>query len=274
MVSKGSHPLYLRNTCSCKVMRLIQHFLILFSADRKLYEAIHNIFGFYPHNIMLYKLALHHKSAPLAITFKNSMNNFNNERLEFLGDAIIGAVVADLVFRTFPHKNEGFMSGMRSKIVSRSQLNKLSIHLGLDKLIQHQHDVRSKSLEGDAFEALFGAIYLDKGYNFAQVVLRRIISQHIDIHDLENQNFNFKGKLLEWSQKHKYSLEYKVIDTQTFHHKKQYIVRVFINGIPMETGCNYNIKEAEQAASEKTLQFINSNNNLLTPPQRSHSSTG
>lgn len=237
-------------------MQILKRLLVFFSSDKDLYDSINNIFGFYPSNIMLYKLALHHKSAPMSISYKNCSQNLNNERLEYLGDAIIGAIVADLIFRTFPYKNEGFMSEMRSKIVSRSQLNKLSRHLGLDKLIQHQHDVHSKSLEGDAFEALFGAIYLDQGYDFTTRVLRRIISQNIDVRELEFQNFNFKGKLLEWAQKNKHTLEYKVIDTQVTKNKKQYAVRVFINGQPMEVGYNFNIKDAEQAASEKTLNII------------------
>ncbi len=238
------------------ILSLLRPLSPSWTSDKELYRAIYSIFGFYPSNIMPYKLALHHKSAPLEISVKQHNIGLNNERLEFLGDAIIGAIVADIVFKSFPYKNEGFMSEMRSKIVSRSQLNKLSIHLGIDKLVQHQHDIRSKSIEGDAFEALFGAIYIDKGFEFSKKVLKRIINLNFDLHELESQNNNFKSQLLEWSQKNKHELDYKVIDTQYDKKIKVYVVRVFIDGKPMETGSDYNIKGAEQIASQKTLEII------------------
>ena len=237
---------------------LLKPLRISLSIDKDLYYSINNIFGFYPDNIVPYKLALHHKSSPMENSSKTPID-LNNERLEFLGDAVIGLIVADIIFKTFPYRNEGFMSEMRSKIVSRSQLNKLSIQLGLNKLIEYQHDIHSKSLEGDAFEAFMAAIYIDKGYYFTKKIIKRIINEFLDLHELENLNYNFKSQLLEWSQKNKQTVEYKVIDTKGAKQNKQYIIRVFIDGNPMETGCDFNIKGAEQAASEKTLNKLLNN---------------
>jgi ribonuclease III len=135
-----------------------------FSKEKQLYRAIKNIFGFYPENIFLYKLAVTHKSQ--AETYNGV--KISNERLEFLGDTVISTVVADYLFRIFPLKDEGFLTEMRSRIVSRVQLNKLSLKLGLDKLIIHTTGTNSvfRSIKGDAFEAIIGAIYLDKGFEF------------------------------------------------------------------------------------------------------------
>ena len=150
---------------------LLRDFLRTYlSKEKNLRLSIKNIFGFYPGNIFLYKLALRHKSAS-----RNKINGLkiNNERLEYLGDAILGAVVADFLFKRFPYESEGFLTEMRSKIVSRSSLNRLSHKMGLSKLIlsskaQNSH---GKSAAGDAFEAFIGALYLDKGYNFSKNII-------------------------------------------------------------------------------------------------------
>ena len=155
----------------------------LFSSDKKLLRSLENILGFFPSNTNLYKSALRHKSAAREI--KNGVKD-SNERLEYLGDAILGAVVADYVFKKFPYKDEGFLTEMRSKIVSRDNLNKLSRKLGLDALIINNPDnAVNRSMHGDAFEALIGAIYLDKGYRCAKkFVIGRIISHYLDIDSL------------------------------------------------------------------------------------------
>ncbi|MCK9301876.1 MAG: ribonuclease III [Bacteroidales bacterium] len=229
---------------------------IFFSANHKLYTSIYNIFGFYPKNIYLYKLALHHKSAPIDDSAKIDLNN---ERLEYLGDAIIGAIVAEYLYKLYPYKKEGFLSEMRSKLVSRSQLNSLCKTIGLNKLIAFQHQGNAKSIEGDAFEAFFGALFLDKGFNFTKrILVQNIINRNFDLQEIEQKNSNFKSIILEWSQKNKKFAEFKVVDEiQGNGHGKQYIVRVFIDGTPMETGCDYNIKGAEQAAASKTIEKLN-----------------
>ncbi|MBI9036317.1 MAG: ribonuclease III, partial [Bacteroidales bacterium] len=138
----------------------------------------------------------------------------SNERLEYLGDAILGAIVADYLFKLFPYKDEGFLTEMRSKIVSRAQLNKLSLKLGLDKLIQSNRESMNhyKSMQGDAFEAFVGALYLDKGYDFTRdILVDNIIRLHYNIDDLQKTEVNFKSRLIEWGQKEKKEVLFKVI---------------------------------------------------------------
>ncbi|MDL2227345.1 ribonuclease III [Bacteroidales bacterium OttesenSCG-928-K03] len=225
-----------------------------FSSDKSLFEAIKNVMGFYPNNIHLYKLAFKHKSG----TTQDSKPALNNERLEYLGDAILGAIIADYLYKMYPYKSEGFLSEMRSKIVSRSQLNLVTMQIGLNKLIPSKNNTPSKSLYGDVFEAFVGAMYLDKGFEFTKkIIINNIIIKLFDLKELEKQNNNFKSQLLEHTQKNKQFTEFKVINELPANgHAKQYIVRVFIDGKPMETGCDYNIKGAEQAAAQKTLEII------------------
>ncbi len=230
------------------------------SPEKQLAQAIRNIFGFRPGNIFLYRLAFLHKSAT-----QETLNGIkiNNERLEFLGDAILDAVIADYLFKTFPTRDEGFLTEMRSKLVSRSQLNKLSQKMGIDALIQLDNASNSlfRSFKGDAFEALIGALYLDKGYDFARkIILERIIKHYFNITELMEQEVNFKSRIIEWVQKEKKTLHFNMLEAVGSGFKKQYIVEVLIDGIPMARGQDYSIKGAEQNAAEKTWQKINAVN--------------
>ncbi|MCF8219737.1 MAG: ribonuclease III [Bacteroidales bacterium] len=231
-----------------------------FSEDKELYESIKNIFGFFPGNIFLYKLALTHKS--VATEIKEGVKD-SNERLEYLGDAILGSIVADYLFKKFPFKDEGFLTETRSKIVSRAQLNNLSIRLGLNKLIESASNSNSqngKSINGDAFEAFIGAMYLDKGFAFAhRIVTENIIKVHLDLDELVEKEVNFKSKLIEWAQKERKEIEFKVIKEQGSGNTKQYISKVFIDGVPHEQGVDFSIKGAEKLAAEKTFQQLSLN---------------
>jgi ribonuclease III len=230
--------------------------LSLFSPDKELSKAIKNIFGFRPGNIFLYQLAFKHKSVSKVII---NGHKHSNERLEYLGDAILGAIVADFLFRKFPYKNEGFLTEMRSRIVNRASLNKLSQKLGLDKLTLTSNDNRGqfKSIHGDAFEAFVGALYLDKGYTFASdIVVARIIELHIDMDTLEKNESNFKSKLIEWSQKEKKVLDFKMINELGEGYNKQYEVVVYIDEKTFGKARDFSIKGAEQLAAEKTLNLI------------------
>lgn len=220
------------------------------SADRKLAASIKNILGFKPGNTALYKLAFLHRSAGQEIIRGIKINN---ERLEFLGDAILDAITADYLFKTFPTQDEGFLTEMRSKIVSRTQLNKLAHKLRLDHLIQLDgSNGVYRSYMGDAFEALIGAIYLDKGYMFTRkILLERIIKHYFDLNELVNQELNFKSKIIEWAQKAKKDVQYTVVNEVGTGYKKQYVVEVVIDGSPMARSQHYSIKGAEQLASEK-----------------------
>ncbi|HDO27014.1 MAG TPA: ribonuclease III [Bacteroidetes bacterium] len=184
----------------------------------------------------------------------------NNERLEYLGDAILSAIVADLLFKRFPYKNEGFLTQMRSKIVSRSSLNHLSNKLGLNKLINLSTDLSlgGRSAPGDTFEAVVGAIYLDKGYGFTRnILIKRIINIHFDLDKLVNTEVNFKSRVLEWAQKEKHELIFRVIDEIGEKQSKQYLVAVIVDGKNIAQAQDYNIKGAEKLASERAWQKLN-----------------
>ncbi len=187
-------------------------------------------------------------------------HRLSNERLEYLGDAILGAVVADYLFKIFPYKNEGFLTEMRSRIVSRASLNKLSQKLGIDKLILTSKDNRGqfKSVGGDAFEAFVGALYLDKGYGFTyRLIVKRVIELHIDLEAIEKVEVNFKSKLIEWSQKEKKLLDFKLENEIGEGYNKQYEVVVCIDGKSFGKARDFSIKGAEQRAAEKTLELLN-----------------
>jgi ribonuclease III len=205
----------------------------------------------------LYQLAFLHRSAAREVIngYKNS-----NERLEYLGDAILSSVIADYLFRKYPLKDEGFLTEMRSKLVSRPHLNKLSQKLGLDKLIQSEQESGSiyKSINGDAFEALVGAIFLDKGYKFVtKIIINRIIKCHVDIDTLEKTELNYKSVLLELAQKEKKTVDFKVIDESGKGFHKQYAVEVSYDKQIIAKGYGYSIKEAEQNGAENAYIFLN-----------------
>ncbi|MBN1198999.1 MAG: ribonuclease III [Bacteroidales bacterium] len=227
------------------------------SSDKKLSASIKNILGFKPGNIALYKLAFLHRSVGVEIIRGLKVNN---ERLEFLGDAILDAIVADYLFKTFPTQDEGFLTEMRSKIVSRTQLNKLAQKLGLDHLIQLDGtNGLYRSYKGDAFEALIGAIYVDKGYTFTRkILLDRIIKHYFDLDELVNQELNFKSRVIEWAQKERKQLQFNVVNEVGTGYKKQYVVEVVVDDIPLAKSQHYSIKGAEQLASEKAWAHISS----------------
>ena len=224
----------------------------LTTADKELSKSLKNIFGFRPGNIFLYQLAFKHKSVA-----NTSLNGYkvSNERLEYLGDAVLGAVVAEYLFKKFPYKNEGFLTEMRSKIVNRVALSKMAQKLGLDKLVNFSKDSRSpfRSLNGDAFEAFIGAMYLDKGFEFTRrIIIRRVIEVHIDLEMLEKNDTNFKSRLIEWGQKEKHQVEFSVVGEKGEGYNRIYIVEIRIDGTIYGQGTDFSIKGAEQQASEKT----------------------
>ena len=229
------------------------------SPNRAYFKKLNNILGFVPGNIKLYQMAFRHKSVAVAI--KEGVKN-SNERLEFLGDAVLGTVVAELLFKLYPYKDEGFLTEMRSKIVSRANLNQLSRKLGFDKLIQYDSRVisyptKQGSLMGDAFEAVVGAIYLDKGYEFTrEFLLSRIIKPHVDIHTLEMTETNFKSRLIEWCQQFGKDVVFEQIDNPEGESSKMFSIQVLVNGETCGVGRDFNKKSAEKLAAEKACEFL------------------
>ncbi|MEI6695633.1 MAG: ribonuclease III [Bacteroidota bacterium] len=231
-------------------------FKAYFSADKQLYQSIKNILGFYPGNIFIYKLAFLHKSASQE---SRKGIKLSNERLEYLGDTILSTVVADFLFKKYPYNDEGFLTELRSKIVSRANLNKLSKKMGLHLLIQRDNESNNlyRSIEGDTFEALIGAIYLDKGFNFTyRVIIDRIIQVHLDIDELEHKQWNFKSKLIDWTQREKKTVGFNVVGVIGSGYTKQYMVDLTVDGETVASGQDYSIKAAEQLAAEKAYLLL------------------
>lgn len=228
-----------------------------FSKDKELRVALYEIFGFYPHRIQFYKLALMHKS----VTRRNEKGKpLNNERLEFLGDAILDAIVGDIVYRHFEGKREGFLTSTRSKIVQRDTLNRLATEMGITQLIKFGKHTPSHNsyMGGNAFEALVGAMYLDRGYEACMRFMeKRILSQLINIDKVAYKEINFKSKLIEWCQKNKVKLDFKLLE-QSREGKNSPIFKyqVLIEGLEGGVGEGYSKKESQQLASKITLQQL------------------
>ena len=213
-------------------------------------QYIKNILGFTPNDVELYKQALVHRSIR---RLNDEKIKISNERLEYLGDAVLSAIIADYLYKKYPRANEGFLTNLRAKLVNREHLNRLSQKMGLDAFIKKNNaDLTiSRSINGDAFEAFIGAIYLDKGYRFTRsVIIKRIIDIYIDVEDLEKKDTNYKGRLLVWTQKNRRPLKYKVVqEIKTPTRQKQYIVHLFIDDKFVSEGSDFNIKGAEQHAA-------------------------
>lgn len=233
----------------------IKSLLVLNSADRKLSRALKNILGFFPGNIRLYKTALRHSSA--AKELKDGVKD-SYERLEYLGDAVLGSVVAHYLFSRFPYKDEGYLTKMRSRMVSRNMIGKLARKFGIDKMVEVDRATAkySGSISGDAFEALIGAVYLDKGYKKTQkFIIARIIDVHLDMHQLDSIEVDFKSRLIEWTQKEKKQYEF-VTREEGEGKNKLYYSEVLINGEMAGSGKDYFKKGAEQNAAENALSKI------------------
>ena len=229
---------------------------LFFRKEKEPYFRFYRILGFYPHNIEIYKQALLHKSSSV----KTQGRLINNERLEFLGDAILDAVVADIVYKKFEGKREGFLTNTRSKIVQRETLNNIAINIGLDKLIKYSSKQSSHNsyMSGNAFEALVGAIYLDRGYETCMKFMEeRIIGQYINLDKISRKEVNFKSKLIEWSQKNKFEIEFRLIG-QSLDESQNPIfeTQILVENISGGTGKGYSKKESQQEAAHATMTMI------------------
>lgn len=224
--------------------------------DKELLRFFKNILGLRPKNIFIYKVALIHKSR----SHKDSKGHkINNERLEYLGDTVLSTIVGDFLFKKYPLQGEGFLTEMRSKLVSRVSLNKLAQRIGLSKFIEYSKDSSSQfiSMDGDAFEAIVGALYIDKGYNYTyKVLVNRILNVYLDIDSMENTEWNYKSKIIDWGQKTKRKVSFQVIETIETYFRKQYKVQVFVDDQAQEIGIDFSIKSAEQLAAEKTYKKL------------------
>ena len=236
---------------------IIDRIRLPFRKEKELYSSLYDIIGFYPHDISYYKLALMHKS----VMRRNAKGKpVNNERLEFLGDAILDAIVGDIVYQHFPGKREGFLTNTRSKLVQRETLNKLAQEMGINQLILSSGHTSSHNsyMGGNAFEALVGAIYLDQGYNACMRFMnKRILAQMINIDKVAYKEVNFKSKLIEWSQKNKVRLTYEqVLQEKDKNGNPIFEFKVVLEGVEGCAGRGFSKKESQQLASKLTLDKL------------------
>lgn len=229
---------------------------LFFSKDKEFRTALYQIMGFYPHNVEIYRVAFAHKSQEYR-SKKTGNKPLNNERLEFLGDAVLETVVSDIVYHHFKNKREGFLTNTRAKIVSRESLGRLAKDLGIDRLIQsHTHSRAHNSyIGGNSFEALMGAIYLDRGFHYAfRFVEKRIIGAVLDLEGVAQKEVNFKSKLLEWSQKNRIRLEFKESHNGNNQgNNSAFSTQIIIEGIWAGEGKGFSKKESHQNASKDAL---------------------
>lgn len=221
------------------------------------YRFFKNVLGFTPRRTELYHTAFIHRS--LSAMYEG--HRINNERLEYLGDAILGAVVAEFLYKKYPLRGEGFLTEMRSKIVSRKSLGQLAMKIGLLELIKHQPGVEGsfKSAGGDAFEALIGAIYIERGYRFTRrLIVNKLLCTYIDVDAVAQTDWNFKSKLIDWGQKNHKKVTFETVRSfvRTQSGRREYECRVNIDGQPQQSAIEYTIKAAEQLAAEKTFKAI------------------
>ena len=230
---------------------------LLFRKDKEPYLCFYKMLGFYPRNIEIYQQALLHNSSSIKA---GKGRLLNNERLEFLGDAILDAIVADIVYKKFEGKREGFLTNTRSKIVQRETLNRVAVEIGLDKLIKYttRQSSHNSYMCGNAFEALIGAIYLDRGYRACKKFMEeRIINQYLNLEKISRKEVNFKSKLIEWSQKNKFCVEFNLIEQSLDSDQNPiFETQITVENIPAGTGKGYSKKESQQEAAHATLTKI------------------
>jgi len=219
--------------------------------DKSFRKTLRNLLGFWPGNISLYRKAFTHSSAANQSRDKETPKE-SYERLEFLGDAVLSSVIADYLFKKFPYQDEGFLTKMRSRIVSRQQLGKLAVKFGVDRFIEAESGLagRSNSINGDVFEAVIGAIYLDKGYPFtAKFINETILRYHIDIDEIEANDNDYKSKLIEWAQKNRKELRFNLVEETGNGQYKMYTIEISIDGAPNGRSTHQSKKRAEQEAA-------------------------
>jgi ribonuclease-3 len=226
--------------------------------EKHLYQSVKHLIGANPSNLELYRLAFLHASASresVSKTYKES-----NERLEFLGDSVLGMITASYLFKKFPFKDEGFLTEIRSRMVSRESLNVLGRKLGLEEVIEYENQRRTSlsrsSMYGDALEAFIGAVYLDKGFSFTQkFVTQKILAQYFDLDTVVQNNPNFKSLLIEWAQKEGKKVQF-TLDEEGAHHNKEFTAFVMLENEKIAEGKGYSKKKAEQNAAMKACDAL------------------
>jgi ribonuclease-3 len=247
------------------IKNILRKIRLISKARKEPYFLFYKVLGFYPDKIEYYQLAVRHKSVSIPT---ESGHNLSNERLEFLGDAVLNSVVTDILYRRFENQREGFLTNTRSKIVKRDSLNQLAVEIGLDKLVKVTKYVNThtnNNIYGNALEALMGAIYLDYGYKQCKIfVEKRLIRSFVNLDEVVENEVNFKSKLIEWCQKNRIEAEFVLIsETLSSSNKHVFESRLTINGKTICEASGASKKESQQNASRSGLELIQSNSNFL-----------
>ena len=224
-----------------------------FSKSKKFYNLIFQLTGIYPSNLQVYKIALTHKSASRNL---DNTKKLNNERLEYLGDAILASIIADFLYSYFPYRKEGFLTKMRARIVSREQLNEIALNMGLQFHIVSQNKITgTKNIYGNALEALIGAIYVDKGYEKTKkFVLKRLLDKNINLQELALTDSDYKSQVIEWAQKNKIDLVFEDEEVESTDQTNLYFTSTIkLDNHVIGTGKGFSKKEAQQNASKEAL---------------------
>jgi len=241
-----------------KVFQRLRIQSLFFSAkDKRLASSIQLILGSKPINLSLYRLAL----TPAGLGEETTQGfRISNERLEFLGDAILGAVIAEYLFKKYPYRDEGFLTETRSKLVNRETLNGVAIKIGLKKILQqvieNRQFVGNKSLYGDILEAFLGAVYLDRGYAFSKKLILQRILIHLDLEEMVSTVTNHKSKLIEWSQRESKQVEFQVVHVNSNQRFKEFVIAIVVNGETIAEGKGETKKKAEQEASKNACELL------------------
>ncbi len=234
--------------------RFINRILNNSSADKQLILQLEHLLGFTPRNMTYYNLAFMHRSKPEEVTD-------SNERLEFLGDAILGAIIAEYLFKKYPYQSEGYLTELRSRIVRRETMNNVALRMGLNKMVQYNKNDRSlgrSHIFGNALEALIGAVYLDVGFiKTRKFILNQIIRAYIDLDHMESTDTNFKNQLLSWAQRNNHQLTFDTLDEKMDSTRKLFTVGIMIDGQLVAEGTGFNKKEAGQVAARNALDKLN-----------------
>jgi len=238
----------------------IDHVRLLLRKDKEPYLRLYNIMGFYPHDLSLYRVALMHRSTT---SNNRQMRHINNERLEFLGDAILGAVVTDIVYERYKNQQEGFLTTLRSKIVKRETLNDLAVKIGLDKLLIHSDRLISSHnnyMNGNAFEAFMGAIYLDRGYDYCMYFIKeRILTRYINIDKMSQKEENYKSKIIEWCQHYQCQFDFVITNEKMeAGNAPKFYAEVMVENVSCGKGSGYSKKESHQNAAQQAFKKVQS----------------
>ncbi len=234
-------------------MSLLTKIFTTKKGDKAFREQLENVLGFMPGKLDLYITALSHRS------IKDTPEE-NNERLEYLGDAVLGSVVADILYKRYPKKGEGFLTEMRSKMVNRQQLNDIAVKMGLKKIAKFNKidgSLKNSHIFGNTLEALVGAIYLDRGYRKTHTwVTKRIVLPHLFMDDLELQDINIKNKLIGWASKQGKIISFDIVEEKTEKGRRLFVIAAMLDGEILAHGRGYNKKDASQIAAQQALEKL------------------